>query len=234
MHVLDDASGDWSVVTDVHGAPGTSGWRQLVPGRPLDAPWEAVELARLGRDGVSGAHRHSRTNEIYLVLSGEAELELNGRRMAMAPGWLSVVTAGQTHGLRNAGEKDLYWLVIEAPAFGRRSGVRGGAMPPEFPAVDLFAAKRVDLAALGAGPLAEAVVEDLEPGRSVALRARDGEIFGYLLEGSGVVVGKGAEHPVGPRTGIVLTMGEEAEFRATTAARLFWARAEAAAREESS
>ena len=69
MQLVELSIDGWSTVINVHGAAGHSGWQQLCPGFARHGPWEAVEAARLPQGGVSGVHRHSRTNEIYFILA---------------------------------------------------------------------------------------------------------------------------------------------------------------------
>ncbi|MFI1659879.1 cupin domain-containing protein [Streptomyces sp. NPDC020472] len=216
MWLSDGSGGSWATVLDVHGAPGSSGWRQLVPGRPLHGPWEAVELARLGPDGVSGRHRHSRTHEIYFVLRGACALDLDGAVTEMTPGCLALVTAGSTHGLRNIGDGDFSWLVVEVPA-PNLIPTTARKVPPVHPRlqpVDLSVVGRVDLAQHGASPLIDVVLERLDAGDTLALDATGCEVFGYLIGGSATLTASAATHPVAADTGVTLTLGESAVLTA--------------------
>ncbi|MFE2562130.1 cupin domain-containing protein [Streptomyces sp. NPDC059352] len=212
MLLSDGSSGSWATVLDVHGAPGSSGWRQLVPGRPLRGPWEAVELARLGPGGVSGRHHHSRTHEIYFVLHGTCALDLDDTVTEMTPGDLALVTAGSTHGLRNIGSGDFSWLVVEVPAPNLDPATARKALTvhPRLQPVDLSAAGRVDLAQHGAAPLIDAALERLDAGDTLALEANGCEVFGYLVSGSATLTASGATHSVAAETGVALTLGESA------------------------
>ncbi|GGN92101.1 hypothetical protein GCM10010112_78930 [Actinoplanes lobatus] len=110
--VVADVS-DPSVVYGVHGTEGASRWKCLARRAGLSAGWEAIEWACLPPGGVSGEHLHTRTEEIYFVLSGTGEILLDGVATRVTAGSLILTGAGVTHGLRNVGEDDLAWLVVE-------------------------------------------------------------------------------------------------------------------------
>ena len=219
MLLADSGARPWSVVTGVHGAPGVSGWKQLVPGMTLRGAWEAVELARIPARGLSGLHRHSRTNELYLGIAGTGEYLLDGGAVPLRPGELAMAAVGSVHGLRNAGDDDVVWLVVEVPA-------TTGGMPVNLSKgpIDLDHAGPVDLAEHGLDPLRQAGVDRLAAGESRELDTGGGELFGYLVSGAGVVAAGRAVFPVPAGTGITLTLGERAILTASEPCQLFWVR----------
>jgi mannose-6-phosphate isomerase-like protein (cupin superfamily) len=103
-------------VHGVHGADGLTHWTCLARRAALHGAWEAVEWASLPPGGASGEHLHTRTEEVYLLLSGRGEIALDGRRSPVAAGDLVLTGLGTTHGLRNTGDGPLDWLVIEITA----------------------------------------------------------------------------------------------------------------------
>jgi len=58
-------------------------------------------------------HRHKTATEFYYVIEGEGEIELDGERVALAPGTLVMIPPGVAH--RASG--DVKTLVIGVPAF---------------------------------------------------------------------------------------------------------------------
>jgi mannose-6-phosphate isomerase-like protein (cupin superfamily) len=113
----------------VHGVHGTSGltyWRCLTRRAGLAGTWEAIEWASIPPGGISGEHRHTRTEEIYFVLSGRGELLLDGAARDVAPGDLVLTTVGGTHGLRNVGDQPLDWLVVEIRGPSTAAELAGG------------------------------------------------------------------------------------------------------------
>jgi uncharacterized cupin superfamily protein len=97
-----------------------------------------VEWARIPVGGVSGEHTHTRTEEVYVILSGTGEILLDGTPYAVGPGSVVLTGLGTTHGLRNTGDTPLSWLVAElhAPqtsaAFAGRPDVRPHGAAPDL------------------------------------------------------------------------------------------------------
>jgi mannose-6-phosphate isomerase-like protein (cupin superfamily) len=216
----------WSHVLGVHGAAGASNWKQLVPGHALHGPWEAVELARIPAGGVSGTHHHTRTNELYFVLSGNARFVINETEFPMPAGHLAVTARGDRHGLRATADGPVTWLVVEVPDAGLASGgeAEEELMKPTLGPVDLSSVSRLDLAGYGVSPLHSVGLIQLDSGEKADLVADDGEIFCYLVAGSATATVDGQDHILTRGCGATLTLGESTVVTATAPARLFWVR----------
>ncbi|MEJ8642000.1 cupin domain-containing protein [Streptomyces sp. MS1.HAVA.3] len=119
----------------VHGTAGLTHWKALASGLDLAAGWEAVEWASVPPGGVSGEHRHTRTEEIYFVLRGSGEIVLDGVSHPVSEGWMVLTGVGTVHGLRNTGDTDLDWLVIEirSPTPPERCTARAATAPARPP-----------------------------------------------------------------------------------------------------
>lgn len=102
-----------SVVYGVHGTEGVSQWKCFARRNDLFGPWEAVEWAGLPPGGISGEHVHSRTEELYFIVSGTGMMIIDGQEYSVAAGDLILTGLGTRHGLRNVGAHELSWLVIE-------------------------------------------------------------------------------------------------------------------------
>ncbi|MGH2870819.1 MAG: cupin domain-containing protein [Solirubrobacteraceae bacterium] len=102
-----------STVYGVHGSDGASYWKCFARGSVLHSDLEAWEYAALPAGSVSGEHEHSRTDEVYFILTGEGEMSLNGQRRRVVPGDAILTPLGARHGLVNTGEGVLSWLTIE-------------------------------------------------------------------------------------------------------------------------
>jgi len=64
-----------------------------------------------------GVHTHSHDNEeIYIIISGQGEMAVDGQRVLVGPGHVIINRPGGSHGLKNTGDTDLYMVVIEIPA----------------------------------------------------------------------------------------------------------------------
>jgi len=73
---------------------------------------------------TSREHFHERQQELYLVLSGEIELDLGGVKQTLGPGGLARVDAPVVRSLRNTSETDeaLYFCVGGAGGYVGRDG----------------------------------------------------------------------------------------------------------------
>jgi mannose-6-phosphate isomerase-like protein (cupin superfamily) len=61
-------------------------------------------------------HYHAETEEIYVVLTGRGEMELDGERRAVAPGEAILIPPGAWHQIR-AGDAELRFLCCCAPPY---------------------------------------------------------------------------------------------------------------------
>jgi uncharacterized cupin superfamily protein len=73
---------------------------------------------------TSRRHYHERQQELYLVLSGEIELELDGDNHTLGPGGVARVDPSTVRSLRNTSESDeaVYFCVGGAGGYVGRDG----------------------------------------------------------------------------------------------------------------
>jgi mannose-6-phosphate isomerase-like protein (cupin superfamily) len=102
-----------SEVHGMHGGAQVAKWKCLARRLGLSGTWEAIEWSSLPPGAVCGEHKHTRTEELYFVVSGEGELLLNDVPHQVRPGHLIANGLGTRHCFRNVGKEDLNWLVIE-------------------------------------------------------------------------------------------------------------------------
>jgi mannose-6-phosphate isomerase-like protein (cupin superfamily) len=93
-----------------------------------------VVAMRLGPGEEIGLERHT-VDQIFLLVEGEAVIELDGRRFDLEENELLLVPAGTEHTVTNTGEEDLALLTIYAPpqhAPGTVHHTRSDAMRAEM------------------------------------------------------------------------------------------------------
>lgn len=177
-----------ATVLGVHGAAGTTGWKAFYTRRELESATEAVEWATLPPGGVSGEHRHTRTEEIYLILDGTGEFFLNGTPHQVGPGTLALTSPGNTHGLRNTGATTLNWWVIETLTPHTQNCLEGSPLPERSPMPasihDLRYTSRIDTNGTFDGPLAAVERHTLAQGQSLKVGRPGTEIAGFLNSGN--------------------------------------------------
>jgi mannose-6-phosphate isomerase-like protein (cupin superfamily) len=204
-------------VHGVHGAAGTTYWTCFARRAGLDGDWEAIEWARVPPGGVSGEHRHTRTEEIYFILSGAAEVRLDGKPYLLGPGGMVLTAVGSTHALHNVGSTPVDWLVIEMLAPPTAAAVRGrpaGGTPQEE-RTDMGSTVVVDLRETGAfdpskafaGPLEEIRLRRLAEAESLLLASSGREHTVFVTEGSGHAEHEGQRVELVPGTSLTLPLG---------------------------
>ncbi|WP_329251659.1 cupin domain-containing protein [Streptomyces sp. NBC_01478] len=200
-----------SDVHGVHGAAGVTQWRSLAGGRGLRGPYEAVEWACVPPGGLSGEHLHTRTEEIYVLLTGRGEALLNGVPHPVRAGQLVVTGLGATHGLRNTGPSPLSWLTLEVPA-PRTLALAGtprkdAPMAPlpdgEAVIVDLGELRDVDPRPTLQGPLRRIRLLEPAPGAREHLPGQGFEHTVFVLEGTATASGPSGD--VALREGMAVT-----------------------------
>ncbi|MEU5431989.1 cupin domain-containing protein [Streptomyces sp. NPDC020719] len=206
-------------VHGVHAAEGLSRWTCLARRTGLHGRWEAVEWAWLPPGGVSGEHRHSRTEELYFVLRGRGEITLDGRAHPVRPGTAVLTALGRRHALRNTGRRPLSWLVIEMPADipappTTKDTVMHDTTDADAVIADLYRSGPVDAATVLSGPLRTVRVTRLLPADTAELAARDVEHTVYVTDGAGTASIGETSVALGPGVSVTLPLGTEARVEA--------------------
>lgn len=207
-------------VHGVHAAEGHSRWTCLARRPGLHGRWEAVEWAWLPPGGVSGEHRHSRTEELYFVLDGQGEITLDGRPYPVHPGTTVLTGLGRRHGLRNTGRRPLSWLVIEIPAdadthtFTKDTTMYDSPRVSHAVVADLRRSGPVDAATVLTGPLRTVRVTRLLPSGTAELAARDVEHTVYVTDGAGTVEAGATTVALAPGVSVTLPLGTGARVLA--------------------
>ncbi|MFJ7125769.1 cupin domain-containing protein [Streptomyces sp. NPDC098101] len=216
-------------VHGVHGAAGLSHWKCLAGRHDLTGEWEAVEWASIPPGGVSGEHRHTRTEELYFLLSGEGEMYLDGTPHAVSAGSLILTGLGTVHGLVNTGTTRLDWLVAEIRSPHTSGALRGRTTNPSGDAprrrteeeADVNARihrlddeQRIDPTTFLTGPLRLIETVTVAAGESLDLAATGTEHTVFVLSGSGTAVSGDSEAPLGPGVSVTLPRGTSARIRA--------------------
>ncbi|MEU0254196.1 cupin domain-containing protein [Streptomyces sp. NPDC006184] len=216
-----------ATVFGVHGAAGVTHWKCFAGRRQLASPTEAVEWASIPPHGLSGEHRHTRTEEIYLILRGEGEFLYNGTPHPVRPGSLALTAVGNIHGLRNTGGTHLDWWVIETIPPTTEAVLRGrttttpGVTPMRPPVLhDLFKERTVSTDGVFTGPLRRIDVIDLEAAEHRTLGRPDAELAVFVHEGEGSALAEGASANLNANTCLTLGAGTTTRFEAGTRLRL--------------
>ncbi|MFE4513115.1 cupin domain-containing protein [Kitasatospora sp. NPDC056783] len=216
-----------ATVHGVHGAAGRTHWKCFAGRRQLASPTEAVEWASIPPGGTSGEHRHTRTEEIYLVLRGHGVFLFNGLPHPVSPGSLALTASGNAHGLRNTSDTDLDWWVIETLAPNTGAVLSGADRTPEVPAMseiaihDLFEERTVSTEGVFDGPLKSIDITDLPAGGQCELGRDDAELAVFVHSGRGLATAAdGTAAELAADTCVTLGAGTTTTVEAHSALRL--------------
>ncbi|WP_380281054.1 cupin domain-containing protein [Kitasatospora purpeofusca] len=204
-------------VHGVHGAAGITQWTCLARRAGLAGDWEAVEWARIPAGGISGEHLHTRTREVYVLLTGEGEVTLDGRPHAVRAGDAVLTAVGTRHGLRNTGDGPLEWLVIELPAEPPTEPPADRTVPGPFGSTvvrDLRRTGPLDPSAVIGGPLRLLRHVELTTGEREFLIADGVEHTAFVLGGHGRAGAGNVRMPLRPGTALTLPLGTAADLAA--------------------
>jgi mannose-6-phosphate isomerase-like protein (cupin superfamily) len=78
---------------------------------------QSLAEASLEPDGATERHFHRQSEEIYFVLEGTGEMELDGERRTVRPGDAILIPPGAWHQIRSGGAP-LRFLCACAPPYG--------------------------------------------------------------------------------------------------------------------
>jgi mannose-6-phosphate isomerase-like protein (cupin superfamily) len=78
---------------------------------------QSLAEATLAPGGATRRHYHARTEEIYAVLEGSGEMEVDGDRCSVAPGDAILIPPGAWHEIRADGAGELRFLCCCAPPY---------------------------------------------------------------------------------------------------------------------
>lgn len=78
---------------------------------------QSLAEATLAPGQSTQRHFHARSEEIYVVLAGRGEMELDGDRRLVGPGDAVLIPPGSRHRIEAVAESELRFLCCCAPAY---------------------------------------------------------------------------------------------------------------------
>lgn len=100
-------------VVGVHGGSGPMAWLRAATGSHLYGDWDGIEWVAFEPGGRAGLHTHSHTEEMWFILRGTADVELDGSTYPVSPGSIVLTPLGSSHSAQNTGDTSLEYVVIE-------------------------------------------------------------------------------------------------------------------------
>lgn len=97
-------------LTDVHAGAGSMGFTQLIGRNDLSTNFLYLHTGTIaGKSGI-GHHFHHSIEEMYVLLSGEAEFTINGRTSKIKAPALVPCKMGDSHAIYNTTDQPVKWL----------------------------------------------------------------------------------------------------------------------------
>ncbi len=112
--IVCDAHAGQAELIGVHGGDGVMRWKRLGTGNMMATDVDSFEIAELPPGSRAGTHVHTRTEELFFVLSGRALIGLGPERVEVGPG--DAILTG-FHGVQSVeaiGDEPYRMLIIEA------------------------------------------------------------------------------------------------------------------------
>jgi mannose-6-phosphate isomerase-like protein (cupin superfamily) len=91
--------------------------RVLLDARLGGAREQSLAEATLAPGHTTRLHYHARTEEIYAIVAGAGEMEVDGDRRAVGPGDAILIPPGAWHEIRAGGADELRFLCCCAPPY---------------------------------------------------------------------------------------------------------------------
>jgi mannose-6-phosphate isomerase-like protein (cupin superfamily)/heme-degrading monooxygenase HmoA len=108
--VVHNDTAKYRLLTAVHDGAGKMAFTQIIGSNDLAANFLYLHAGVINPKGGIGQHFHHSIEEMYVLLSGEAEFTVNGRTSKLKAPVVVPCKMGDSHGLYNPSGKPLRWL----------------------------------------------------------------------------------------------------------------------------
>ncbi len=112
--IVSDATVGLAQLVGVHGGEGVMQWKRFGTGNMMFSDVDSFELAELPPGARAGTHVHSRTEELFYVLSGRARIGLGDETVEVGPGDAILTGFLGVQSVEAIGDEPYRMLVIEA------------------------------------------------------------------------------------------------------------------------
>jgi mannose-6-phosphate isomerase-like protein (cupin superfamily) len=99
-------------VEDYHGGEGVARYRRALDPTVFHTNWSYMDHLLLPPGAAEGSHRHPGIEEVYFVLNGEGQAQVNGETAEIHKGDAVPVLLNEAHAFKNSSSKDLEFMII--------------------------------------------------------------------------------------------------------------------------
>jgi mannose-6-phosphate isomerase-like protein (cupin superfamily) len=98
----------------LHGGWGTVHVKRMATGNQMFSDVDSFEFVEIAPNSCGGLHVHTRTEELYFILSGRGLLTQGDEQLEVGPGDLHLLSLHDQHELETIGDEPIRMIVIEA------------------------------------------------------------------------------------------------------------------------
>ncbi len=97
-----------------HGGAGTIDIQKVFRREDLNGAWDFALRVVMPPNSSMGVHEHSHEEEMYIILSGEGVMTIEGKEKVVRKGDMVLNKPYGSHGLLNNGSENIELLIIQA------------------------------------------------------------------------------------------------------------------------
>jgi mannose-6-phosphate isomerase-like protein (cupin superfamily) len=101
-----------SAVPGYHGGEGTARYRRALDPSVFHSNWSYMDHLLLPPGASEGLHRHRGIEEVYFVLNGDGQAQVNGETATIRKGDAVPVLLNEAHSFKNNSSQDLEFMII--------------------------------------------------------------------------------------------------------------------------
>jgi mannose-6-phosphate isomerase-like protein (cupin superfamily) len=99
-------------VEGYHGGKGTARYRRALDPSVFQTNWSYMDHLLLPPGSSEGVHRHPGIEEVYFVLNGDGQAQVNGETAGIHKGDAVPVLLNEAHSFQNDSSRDLEFMII--------------------------------------------------------------------------------------------------------------------------
>jgi len=106
--------GEMRITLEPHlkGGRGTTRVIDILTKEEMEGTGRLFGVSIIPVGGSIGCHQHTGDFEVYYILSGKAQVTLDGETRVLGPGDMTMCEDGHTHGIENIGNEELRYLAV--------------------------------------------------------------------------------------------------------------------------